>query len=340
MNGMRNGVGRRIRVGTLAAAAGLAALAASAAANPYVGYWALTLPNGRAGWLGIEAKAGALQGSILWGGGSVVPVSEVSVADGVLIVTRIHPVKKAGADVPGKREVETLRGTLEGGVLRMTTQRTRADGKTTPVESFEGKRIPPLPPAPDLARVKFGSPVELLNGRDLSGWRTVDPGSPSGWSVRDGVLVNDAAQEEGQPKKRYANLRTEAEFEDCRLSFEFRVPEKGNSGVYLRGIYEVQVHDSFGAEPDSHGCGGVYSRITPSSNPSKPAGEWQSMVLTLVDRHITVELNGVVIIDNQPLLGCTGGALSSDEFRPGPILLQGDHMSVDYRKMVLKPVVK
>ena len=59
-----------------------------------------------------------------------------------------------------------------------------------------------------------------------------------------------------------------------------------------------------------------------------------------VDRHVTVILNGTTIINNQPLLGCTGGALWSDEFRPGPVYLQGDHTSVDYRNIVIHPVVK
>jgi hypothetical protein len=86
--------------------------------------------------------------------------------------------------------------------------------------------------------------------------------------------------------------------------------------------------------------GGVYSRITPSTNPAKPAGEWQTLDITLVERHVTVVLNGTKIIDNAPLLGCTGGALWSDEFRPGPIYLQGDHEAVDYRNLVLRPVMK
>ncbi len=113
-----------------------------------------------------------------------------------------------------------------------------------------------------------------------------------------------------------------------------------NSGIYLRGIYEVQVADTYGKRLDSHNMGGIYSRITPTVNAEKPAGEWQTYDITLVDRHVTVVLNGKTIIDNQPLLGCTGGALWSDEFRPGPIYLQGDHTGVCYRNMVLKPVAK
>ena len=91
---------------------------------------------------------------------------------------------------------------------------------------------------------------------------------------------------------------------------------------------------------DPHNCGALYSRIMPSENVSKPPGEWQTFDITLVDRHLTVIHNGKNVIDNQPVLGCTGGALSSDEFRPGPIYLQGDHTSVDYRSIILRPVVK
>lgn len=137
--------------------------------------------------------------------------------------------------------------------------------------------------------------------------------------------------------KHYGNIRTDREFEDFRITLEAKVPSNGNSGIYLRGIYEVQVADSFNRAPDSHGIGGVYSRITPTSNPAKAPGEWQTFDITLIDRHVTVILNGVKIIDNQPLLGCTGGALWSDESRPH-IYLQGDHEAVDYRNVVLHPV--
>ncbi len=324
-------------------AAFLAGVALSAAAGgPFEGRWALTIPGGGAGWLGVEAKDGALSGSILWGGGSVVPVSGVTVEGDTLLVTRVYESKKPGPD--GKpvavKETETIRAKADGDALALTTERLKADGKRTAPVAFTGKRIPPMPPAPDLAKVKFGAPVALFNGRDLSGWRLIDPNQPNGWSVQDGVLINRTPQEEGKPHKRYANIRTDAEFEDFRLAVAFRVPEKGNSGIYLRGIYEVQVAESFGKPADSHGLGGVYSRITPTSNPAKPAGEWQTMTITLVDRHVTIVLNDTTIIDNQPVLGCTGGALTSDEFRPGPIYLQGDHTAVDYRSLVLTLVVK
>jgi hypothetical protein len=197
-----------------------------------------------------------------------------------------------------------------------------------------------VPPAPDLAHVKFGEPLQLFNGQDLASWRLTDPNAVNGWSVKDGLLVNDPVQEQGQPRKNYGNLRTDQEFEDFKLTLEVRVPKDGNSGVYLRGIYEIQVDDSYGRRLDAHSMGALYSRIKPLLSAEKAAGQWQTMDLTLVDRHVSVVLNGKRIIDNQPVLGCTGGALWSDVNRPGPIYLQGDHTGIEYRNLVLKPVVK
>ena len=183
--------------------------------------------------------------------------------------------------------------------------------------------------------------VPLFNGRDLAGWRVKEPNLRNAWSVEDGSLVNrPPPHAPGTPAVRTANLRSEREFEDFNLKLEVNVPKGSNSGVYLRGIYEIQVMDSFGRPLDSHNMGALYSRITPAVAAEKPAGEWQTLDVTLVDRHLTVLLNGRVIIDNQPVLGCTGGAMWSDESRPGPLYLQGDHGAVSYRNLQLRPVVK
>ena len=153
-------------------------------------------------------------------------------------------------------------------------------------------------------------------------------------------LSNRPVQVEGQPHKNYGNLRTEREFEDFNLTLEVSVPKDGNSGIYLKGLYEVQVADTYGKGLDSHNMGAVYSRITPSASAEKPAGEWQTLDITLVDRHVTVVLNGKTIINNQPVLGITGGALTADEFKPGPIYLQGDHAGVEYRNVIVREVAK
>lgn len=307
-----------------------------AAGNSWVGRYALTLPGGGAGWLGITDKDGQLAGSILWGGGSVVPVNRVRVEGDRLVVTRVE--ESRGRDGKQHKTTETITATRDDDTLKLVTVKQGEDGKEFGRAGFTGKRIPPVPPAPDLAKVKFGDPITLFNGKDLTGWKVIGS-NPSGWHVENGIMVNSAPQEPGNHKA-YANIRTEREFEDFNLVVEVRVPPDGNSGVYLRGIYEVQVLDSFGKPLDPHNMGAIYSRICPTVAAEKPAGEWQTMDITLVDRHVTVILNGKNIINNQPVLGCTGGALWSDELRPGPIYLQGDHTSVDYRSLVLRPVIK
>ena len=306
-------------------------------AKPFIGNWALTIPGGGAGWLGVEEKDGGLKASVLWGGGSVLPTAGAKVEEGKLLVTRVQQSK--GKDGKSKKTTETICATRDGDCLKLVTVKCGEDGREFGRAEFTGKIIPPVPAAPDLSKVKFGEPVCLFNGKDLSGWKVLNPGAPNGWSVKDGIMVNDAPQEPGKHKG-YANIRTEREFEDFNLTLETCLPKGGNSGVYLRGIYEVQVADTFGKPLDPHNMGAVYSRICPTVAAEKPAGEWQTMDITLVDRHVTVILNGRKVIDNQPVLGCTGGALWSDQFRPGPIYLQGDHTSVNYRNIVIRPVVK
>ncbi len=310
------------------------------AQDEFLGRWALTIPGGGAGWLEIRKENGWYDGSILWGGGSVLPVSSVNFNDDTVHVTRVREVKRkdaSGKVVRTQQLTELLAGQVDGDTIQLTQFNPRDDGTGLRQAQFSGKRIPALPPKPNLDEVRFGPPIPLFNGADLSGWRLVESGAANGWRVENGNLVNRPDKSSG---KHYGNIRTDREFEDFRITLEAKVPPKGNSGIYLRGIYEVQVADSFNRAPDSHGIGGLYSRITPTSNPGKAPGEWQTFDITLVDRHLTVILNGAKIIDNQPVLGCTGGALWSDEFRPGPIYLQGDHEAVDYRNILLRPVVK
>ncbi len=315
-----------------------------AADNPFIGNWALTIPGGGAGWLGITQEKGYYDASLLWGGGSVVPVASAFSGDDneTFYVTRINKVERKDANgkvVRTHQFTDAIIAKLSGDDMTLVLIRGRENGKGISREEFTGKRIPPVGAAPDLAKVKFGAPVTLFNGKNLDGWKLTSPGQVNGWSAQNGLLVNNPAQPEGKHLS-YGNLRTEQEFEDFNLTLEARLSKGGNSGVYLRGIYEVQVADTYGKKVDSHNMGGLYSRITPSVSAEKPAGEWQTMDITLVSRHLTVILNGTKIIDNAPMLGCTGGALWSDEFRPGPLYLQGDHTGIEYRNMVLKPVVK
>lgn len=314
-------------------------ICAADSANPFLGHWALTIPGGAAGWLGVTENQGKLSASLLWGGGSVLPVANVKVVGDALVLTRQSGGGRRNA--PGAATTtETITAKLEGDNLKLTTLKSRPDQPEFDKAEFTGKRTPPLPHAPDLSKLKFGAPIRLFNGHNLEGWKLTNPRAANGWSVKDGVLTNNPAQEEGRPHKNFGNLRTEREFEDFNLTLEVNVAPRGNSGIYLRGIYEIQVADTFGRPVDSHNMGGVYSRITPSEAAEKPASQWQTMEITLADRHVTVILNGKWIINNQPVHGCTGGALWSDPFRPGPIYLQGDHTVASFRNMVLRPIAR
>ena len=134
-----------------------------------------------------------------------------------------------------------------------------------------------------------------------------------------------------------ANIRTVAEFRDFKLHAEWKIPEGSNSGIYLRGRYETQVNDDYGKEPYSRGVGGIYGFVTPTVNAVKPAGEWNTVDVTLIGYRVTVVVNGETTIDGQLIDGITGGALDANETGPGPIMLQGDHGAVYYRNIVLTP---
>lgn len=184
--------------------------------------------------------------------------------------------------------------------------------------------------------------ISLFNGQDLSGWHARHEGA-NNWKAEDGILNNTAAG---------VDLVTDEVFWDFELHIEFLVPRGSNSGVYLQGRYEIQVDDAYGAKPDSHRCGGIYGRITPSQNAARPAGEWQTFDVEFYSARldasgkvvrkarVTVRHNGVLIIDNAEIDGVTGGALDGREGLPGPIMLQGDHGPIQYRNIRIRPLWK
>lgn len=174
--------------------------------------------------------------------------------------------------------------------------------------------------------------ISLFNGKDLSGWHLQKQQGPNGWKVEDGVYVNT---------KPSTDLQTDAEFYDFLLHVEFKVSEgNGNSGVYLRDKYEIQIFNSFGKPAEDSGCGALYRRIAPAVNASKPAGEWQTFDVTFIGRRLTVIHNGQKVLDNVDP-GPTGtGAASKREDGPGPLRLQGDHDSVSFRNIRIRPIGK
>lgn len=183
--------------------------------------------------------------------------------------------------------------------------------------------------APSLVRENppvWGNPKNLLDD-NLSRW--VIPENNK-FKMVDGVLVNPEAG---------GNLVTSEKFDDFKLSVEFRYPEGSNSGIYLRGRYEVQIEDSPVDKPSTISIGGIYGFIEPAVYAAKKPGEWQTFEITLVGRNVTVVHNGIEVISNRPIPGITGGSLDSNEGAPGPIMIQGDHGPVEFRKFVITPAV-
>ena len=299
-----------------------------------LGDWSLDLDSGEPAWMSVGEKEVRLRVYV----GPEGPYPIAKVANG-----RIHFERRKRRKQNGRRitvstavSVGITNGKLDGVILRPPR-----DGGEKETIRFTGKRIPPLPKSPpDLSQVRFGHPIPLLNGKDLTGWRPHEEDKIFGWSVKDGMLVNETPKTDFSATGDHANLRTVAEYEDFWLHAEFLVAAQRNSGIYLRGMYEVQVVDRDSRMQGIQGIGSLFGRIAPSVNAGNPPGEWNTYDITLVDRHVTVVLNGVKVIDNQPVIGPTGGAIHTDPASPGPIYLQGDHTAVKYKNLYLAPVLK
>lgn len=314
-----------------------AALTISAAAV-FDGVWSLTSPAGGAVWLKVAERDDGVSGQMMWEIGGVDPLKNIRREGAALVIEQpwYHWYMSAKGMRRDQRGTDTLRATVEGDAMTVVLERVPTGGEALPPQQFAGRRARPLPLRPDPAALQFGPPVQLFNGSSLEGWRLTNPADNNAWAAKEGILVNNPQLEEGENPRQFGNLRTEREFEDFRLQLEVRLPQRGNSGIYLRGRYEVQVTDSYGSE-GTGGIGSIYSRIPVLENAALPPGEWQKFDIILADRHVTVRLNGRLVVDNQPLEGCTGGALDADDEKPGPIYFQGDHTFVEYRNIVLFP---
>ncbi len=293
----------------------------AAQANPFLGKWDITATTS-AGvkyplWLEVTEENGQVVGNFQDRWGSVAKVKEIAIEGNELVFSMGAPAKPANAPKP------VHRAHVENG--KLVGQLTTGADKV----AWVGVRPPKWPAADANAKHKLGKPVTLFNGRDLSGWRYELADKPAGWAVVDGTMHN---QQTGN------NIISEQQFKDFALVMEYKVEKDSNSGLYLRGRYELQVLDDAGKPPSKTGNMAVYGRVAPTVNASKPAGEWQTTEVTLVGNRLTVVLNGQKIHDNVEIPGTTGGALNSDEGTPGPIMIQGDHSKVWVRKLVVTPI--
>lgn len=287
----------------------------SPAREAFVGRWDITIQKTGStvpSWLEVRPSGrAALVGRMVGEVGSARPIARIDFKDNVIRFA-IPPQWEEGT---GDLSVE---GALQG--ERLSGSVTYPDGKQY---TWTGTRAPALRrrTAP-----QWGAAIRLFNGTDLSGWRVI--GGTNRWQATNNVLRNTQGG---------GNLVTDQKFSDFKLHLEFRYPRGSNSGVYLRGRYEVQIADSVPPEPVNDLLGSVYGFLTPSEIANRKPDEWQSYDITLLGRMVTIVLNGKTVIANQEIPGITGGALDSDEGAPGPLMLQGDHGVVEYRNIVLTP---
>jgi hypothetical protein len=262
-------------------------------------------------WIELTDNGGIIEGRVQPRGGAWHPIQGARMESGKLIVN----VGEASTN-------PTLTWELT----------SSAAGKLTGIEKRGDTAGPTLAGviAPSLDRPmpkEWTKPRALFNGKDLDGWEPVGSVDNNRWIARNGELVNDNPEVPGQPMRPAANIKTTEKFQDFKLHIEVNCPEGGNSGIYLRGRYELQVGTEGGKLP-SHEMGAIYSWYPPPAGAENGLGKWTSFDVTLVGRHVTVLRDGKMYHDNVELPGPTGGALDSNEAEPGPFYLQGDHHGV------------
>ncbi|SPE40997.1 conserved hypothetical protein [Candidatus Sulfopaludibacter sp. SbA3] len=216
---------------------------------------------------------------------------------------------------------------MVGAKLEGTSQ---SEGQPTSLVKWTGVRAPVITEKDD-GSWKEGKPIELFNGKDISGWKALNPGVEMKWSVKDGIMRNAPPT---------TDIISEQKFWNFKLHVDFRIIERSNSGIGLRGRYEIQILEDYGKPAGTHGAAALYSRVAPSVNASKPAGEWQSYDIRLVGRQLTVVHNGTKVLDKVEVEGLTAIANNADEGEPGPFIVQGDHSYVEIKSFVVTPLVK
>lgn len=302
------------------------ALVASLAAQDvkqFLGRWDMTVTpasgNPYPQWMELTDSGGKIEGKLQPRGGAWHPVEGAHVESGKLIV----PV-----------------GEGSGSATTIWELTPSGSGKMTGVEkhgSVDGPKLVAVK-APSLDRPmpkKWSKPRPLFDGKDLNGWQPIGNVENNKWVARNGELVNDNPEVPGQKVHGAANIMTTEKFQDFKLHIEVNCPEGGNSGIYLRGRYEVQVGTEGGKLP-SHEMGAIYSWYPPPQGSENNLGKWTAFDITLVGRHVTVLRDGKMYHNNVELPGPTGGALDSNEAEPGPFYLQGDHHGViAYRNITI-----
>ena len=283
------------------------------------GRWDLTIRDSKdqrfASWLELSRDQAVWKARLVGRWGNARPLPQVQVTGNAIRFVSPKQEEDSQTDL-------VFEGTLNGELLK-----GRAQGPNGSAWTWSGKRAPALKPP---AQLNWGQPITLFNRRDFSGWTFDNPTKASSWGVETGCLVNKSAG---------SNIATDQHFQNFRLHIEVNCPTNANSGIYLRGRYEVQVEDDSIQEPPSHHMGAIYGFVAPDPEPPRRPGTWQTFDITLVGRFVTVVQNGRPIIRDQEIAGFRGGAVDSQEELPGPIYLQGDHGGIAFRNIILTPAM-
>lgn len=229
--------------------------------------------------------------------------------------------------INGKVENRVFSGTAEGsdGIHKFSLERVLKGSPTMGMKAPEGA-------------------IVLQDGTNMAAW-VQEPY----WDVRGGVMNMSGH-----------SIHTKEEFGSQQLHVEFKTPfmpeaapgsqQRGNSGVYVMGRYEVQVLDSFTETPRDNLCGGIYQKAVPSTKACLPPEEWQTYDIEFTapkfdgsgaktaDAVITVKHNGITIHNKVVLPSPTPGGVSDQEAAKGVLMLQDHHDRVEYRNIWLKPL--
>jgi hypothetical protein len=300
----------------------LAVLPAFSAATDFDGRWDITTTTGpqmRAWWVeltgvGTPGAAGKFVSAF---GGDMNKITTIEMKGDQLVFT-IAP--------NGRGVNRVFHARLVGGKLEGTSE---SEGQAASLVKWIGVRAPVIADKDD-GSWKEGKPIALFDGKDTSGWKALNPGLEFKWTVKDGIMRNAPPT---------TDLISEQKFWNFKLHTDFRIVEHSNSGIGLRGRYEIQILEDYGKPPNTHGAAALYSRVAPSVNASKPAGEWQSYDIRLVGRQLTVVHNGTKVLDKVEVEGLTAIANNADEALPGPFIIQGDHSYVEIKSFVVTPLV-
>jgi hypothetical protein len=284
---------------------------------PFLGRWDLTLnstDHEYPSWIEIDQKGGNVTAVFTgrWGNARPLPRIAISGTQITFVSPKEEEGSKADMTFEGDLKDQSLSGTVNG-----------PDGSAW---RWTGVKAPALNRKAQFPQ--WDKPIQLLDGKDLSGWHQSKAGPPD-WTVKDGNLVSPGNGPE---------LISDRKFQDFKLHVEFNCGEDSNSGVYLRGRYELQIETESQGEPPSHHTGGVYGFLAPTPELPRRPDVWQSFDITLIGRRVKVIQNGQTVIDNLEIPGLTGGALDSHESAPGPIYLQGSEKGhVLFRNITITP---